>query len=153
MIRLDAYTSHVLEHLTKGGAWALYVIRPTRSQRPVKIGKTTDPAETLYRVARHNPVPIEMRSLLWSCGRPLAERIDRVVRLELEADGKASERGWYRLSVDEMAKRIEETAHRLYPSVKSFLDHAGMVELLARRGSRIGLSMRPPRLAVNPLFK
>jgi hypothetical protein len=42
-----------------------------------------------------------------------------------------------------LAQRIEETAHRLYPTVTSFLDQAGMVELLARRAKRMGLAMRP----------
>jgi hypothetical protein len=67
-------------------------------------------------------------------GSPGAERIDRVVRIELEIAGKAPSNGWYRLTADEMAKAIEECAHRLYPSVKSFLDHDAMVELLQRRG-------------------
>ena len=95
-----------------------------------------------------------MAYLLWTCGFPLAERIDRMVRLELDAAGRRNENGWFNVTAQEAAQRIEECAHRLYPTVTSFLDHAGMIELLARRGKRMGLAMRPqPRMATNPLFK
>jgi hypothetical protein len=96
LINLDAYTHSALEHLTRGGAWALFVLRPARSQKPVKIGRTTDPAGTLYDMSRQSPVPLEMASLLWTCGRPLADRIDKIVRLEFEAANVVPNAGWYR---------------------------------------------------------
>jgi hypothetical protein len=146
LIRLDAYNSAALDHLARVGAWALYVIRPARSKMPVKIGRTTDPHRALIEAARRSPVPLEMAYLFWTCGRPLAERIERVVREQLTADGKRAETGWHRITADEAAQRIEATARLLYPTVTSFLDHAGMVEQIERRGRRM-MAVRPqPRM-------
>jgi hypothetical protein len=95
-----------------------------------------------------------MAYLLWTCGRPLADRIDRMVRVELEIAGKPSTNGWYRLTAEDMARHIEECAHRLYPTVTSFLDHAGMIELgrvlikLACAGMRMGEALWHQHLMV-----
>jgi hypothetical protein len=149
LINLNAYTTHALDHLTRVGAWAIYVIRPSGPKMPVKIGRTTDPQAALVEIARRSPVPVEVAYLLWTCGRPLAERIDRTVRVELELAGKLPTNGWHRLPAEDMAQRIEECAHRLYPTVTSFLDHDGMIEFLARRGKSVPAGgLRPqPRLA------
>jgi hypothetical protein len=152
LINLDAYTTHVLDHLTSVGAWAIYVIRPTGPKMPVKIGRTTDPPAALIETARRSPVPVEVAYLLWTCGRPLADRIENYLRAELLLAGKPPTNGWYRLTAEDMAARIDECAHRLYPTVTSFLDHAGMVEFLGRRGRRM-VPLRAPRMAANPLFK
>jgi hypothetical protein len=152
LINLNDYTSFALELLTRVGAHAVYVIRPVGPKKPVKIGRTTDPASTLVEASRRSPVPVEMAYLLWTCGFPLAERIDRMVRLELDAAGRRNENGWFNVTAQEAADLIEREARELYPTVTSFLDHAGMVELIARRGKR--MLLRPqPRLASNPLFK
>jgi hypothetical protein len=56
----------------------------------------------------------------------LAERIQRVVRHKLA--GRRAE---------DVGELIECKARELYPTVTSFLDHAGMVELLTRRGAKM----------------
>jgi hypothetical protein len=154
LINLNDYTSFALEHLTRVGAHAVYVIRPVGPKKPVKIGRTTDPASTLVEASRRSPLPLEVAFLLWTCGFPLAERIDRMVRLELDVAGRRNENGWFNMTAQEAAELIERKARELYPTVTSFLDHAGMLELLARRGKRMGLAVRPqPWMATNPLFK
>jgi T5orf172 domain len=147
LINLAAYTTHALDHLARVGAHAIYVIRPSGPKMPVKIGRTTDPKAALIETARHSPIPVEVAYLLWTCGRPLADRIENYLRAELQLAGKPPTNGWYRLTADEMAQRIEEGAHRLYPTVTSFLDHDGMVELLR---SRIERTTEAPKGGAGP---
>ena len=61
-----------------------------------------------------------------------AEFADRIMELSkrywqgaLSSESKSPSHGWYRLTAEEMAQAIEKCAHRLYPTVNSFLDHAG----------------------------
>jgi hypothetical protein len=58
------------------------------------------------------------------------------VRLELTAAGRRNDAGWYSIAADEAAELI------LYPTVTGFLDHAGMVEFLGRRGRRMAAAGR-----------
>ncbi len=87
MIKLDAYSHAAFDHLTRVGAWAIYVIRPARTQKPVKIGRTADPQATLGEAARRSPAPLEMAYLFWTCSRPLADRIERVTTRPARAAG------------------------------------------------------------------
>jgi hypothetical protein len=155
LINLNDYTSFALDHLARVGAHAVYVLRPAAAQKPIKISRTVDPQATLVEATRRSPVPVEVASLFWTCGFPLAERIDRMVRLELDAAGRRNENGWFNVTAQEAAELIERRAREMYPTVTSFLDHDGMVELIARRGKRMHThQLRPqPRLATNPLFK
>jgi hypothetical protein len=70
----------------------------------------------------------------------------------LESAGKRVGGSWYQITAEEAAELIERHAHEFYPTLTSFMVHAGMVQLLAKRAKR--MPARPaPRLATNSLFK
>jgi hypothetical protein len=60
LINFDAYTTHALDHLTRVGAWAIYVIKPSASSMLVKIGKCTDPPRNMEQMQRRSPTPLEL---------------------------------------------------------------------------------------------
>jgi hypothetical protein len=94
---------------------AIYIIAPRSQKWPISFGITTDPVATYHSFQKGWWEEHCLHVLLWTPGRPAAERVKRQMAEMLEHARRFFSRSWYDVTVEEAerALRFSATQHRV----------------------------------------
>lgn len=94
----------------KAGYVALYIIAPRSQKWPISFGLTTDPVATYHSFQKGWWEEHCLHVLLWTPGRPAAERVKREMGDMLAQSRRFFSRSWYDVTVEEAERALRFSA-------------------------------------------
>lgn len=91
---------------------AIYIIAPRNQKWPISFGLTTDPVATYFSFQKGWWEEHCLHVLLWTPGRPAAERVKRGMTDLMSSQRKFFSRSWYDATVEEAERALRVTASK-----------------------------------------
>lgn len=130
MIELDGYTPKRRYHLKRVGAYCLFAIG--RGDGLLKIGIAQDIVYCLRLLNRVTPErPLGASFLVWTPGKPVAARMEKLVHGLLSKAGRRERGEWFKVSTEEAARVIRWVKSEYYAKA-AVIEHEQMLEHLAK---------------------
>lgn len=92
--------ANINKYIRHQGYQAIYIMGP-KERTPVKIGHAKNVKLRLSSMNTHNWVDIFLHHVVWTAGRPMAERIERAVHANLIDRGKLIKGEWFNITPEE----------------------------------------------------
>lgn len=95
----------------KSGYVALYIVAPINQKWPIAFGVCSDPVATYHSYQKGWWEEHGLHVLLWTAGKPAADRVKRRMTEALASRRKFFSRSWYDTSVEEAHQILLQVAH------------------------------------------